>query len=407
MNRFIIFISFLLILYFSYGIYISQYDFQIHRPSVNANAVQRDSIYYDYKGIVNVLTNLSSGASSAPVIAQAARNAGVDFLIFTDFNLFEQNTVTDSYFGNVLTLNGRKVGLLDSKFIYYSKDNSFLGQNLLEAQTKITDLISQSRSDVSENLLILTTPTEIASQWQAELPTGIDGFELFNLSYLSSSAWRSSKISVMWSLFSYPFNPSLAFLRLYSEPTSFINYFDKISSSERPIYFYAGSEATAKAFPLSNYLIKFPSYQKIFEIISNHVLLESELTGNVTNDKKKIFSALKTGRLYLSVDLLGDPKGFYAYIKSGKNKYPIGSITKYVKGMKLVVHLPAKPKDFYEIVIYKNGERYLTKDELDLEVDIDEPATYRVQVRVSPFLPLPDAKKWITWIYTNPFYIKK
>ncbi|NUN04524.1 MAG: hypothetical protein HUU57_02070 [Bdellovibrio sp.] len=36
---------------------------------------------------------------------------------------------------------------------------------------------------------------------------------------------------------------------------------------------------------------------------------------------------------------------------------------------------------------------------------ITQPGTYRVQVRVSPLMPLPDAKKWITWIYTNPFFV--
>jgi phospholipid/cholesterol/gamma-HCH transport system substrate-binding protein len=44
---------------------------------------------------------------------------------------------------------------------------------------------------------------------------------------------------------------------------------------------YAGAEAFARAFPWSNYLVKFPSYQSSFEIVTNHVLLTSELTGNL------------------------------------------------------------------------------------------------------------------------------
>lgn len=406
MNRFIAFISFLLILYFSFGIYISQYEFQPSRLATNAH-LQRESLYFDYKGIINVHTNLSSGASPASLVTLAAKNAGVDFLIFTDINVFDQNTVQDSYFGNVLTLNGKKVGLLDSKIIYYSLNNSNIGENLLEAQTKITDLISQNKSSKSDSLIILTTPNDIAAQWQSDFPAGIDGIEILNLSNLSGMAWRSSKLSVLWSLLSYPFNPSLAFLRLYQEPSELINFFDNYPKNKMPIYYYAGSEATAKAFPLSNYLIKFPSYQKTFEIISNHILLDSELTGNVQSDKKKIFTALKNGRVYVSTDLLGDPKGFYAYIQSGKQKLAIGTVTKFLKGMKLVGHLPFKPKDFYEIVIYKDGERAYTGDSIDFDYPINAPGTYRIQVRISPFLPLPDAKRWITWIYANPFYITK
>jgi hypothetical protein len=73
--------------------------------------------------------------------------------------------------------------------------------------------------------------------------------------------------------------------------------------------------------------------------------------------------------------------------------------------MKLKAHLPSEPTAFYELVVFKNGEREATSNEMDLNYTLSGPGIYRVIVRVSPFLPFPEGKKWITWIYTNNFYV--
>jgi hypothetical protein len=43
---------------------------------------------------------------------------------------------------------------------------------------------------------------------------------------------------------------------------------------------------------------------------------------------------------------------------------------------------------------------------MEIDYAITTPGVYRLEVRVIPLLPLPDAKKWIGWIYTNPFFVK-
>jgi hypothetical protein len=42
-----------------------------------------------------------------------------------------------------------------------------------------------------------------------------------------------------------------------------------------------------------------------------------------------------------------------------------------------------------------------------MDLKITERGLYRVHVRVSPFFPIPDAKKWMTWIMTNPFNVTR
>src|SRR5690606_27682222 len=104
---------------------------------------------------------------------------------------------------------------------------------------------------------------------------------------------------------------------------------------ERRIFVYGGTEATARAIPISDYLIRFPSYRRTFELMSNHILLKSELTGNLASDKQKIFNALKNGNLYIALDMLGDPKGFVATVEGDGPSQLMGNEIKFKKDLTL------------------------------------------------------------------------
>lgn len=394
--------AFLLVAYFLYGFYINQYEVSTIPKQLTA---EHAANYYDYKGVINVHTELSSGSAPASFVIASAKLANLDFLMFTDVNMFNMPTTFESYHGNLLVFSAGKYSYLDSRLIYYSLNQESIGNSLGEAQVKLADLLSQNTGASKDTLTILAHPYKAGYSWNGEIPSGLDGFELWNQKSLSNRAWAESKLSVVWSLLTYPFNPKLALLRLYTEPTDEVALLDKLST-QRKINIYAGTEASARAIPLANYLVRFPSYKRTFEVMSNHILLKSELTGSFNSDRLKIFSALKSGNFYIAMDMLGDPKGFVATIDEENRSYLMGSEVKFKKGMQLKVKLPATPKDFFEIVIYRNGESVAKINKPEANYDVTQPGTYRVQVRVSPMMPLPDAKKWITWIYTNPFYVK-
>jgi len=396
------FFSGLLICYFVYGFYISQ---------INVNVIplhlKKDNSmeFFDYKGVINVHSELSLGSSSYSQIISSARSAGLDFIFFTDLNLFDIPYAEEGYHGNTLVFAGGKYSYLDSRLIFYSNKAEDLGQALGDSQVKLSDFLSQKRFLNKDTLMVLAHPYKLGFTWSGDIPTGLDGLELINLKGLSARAWESSKLSVLWSFITYPFNSKLSLIRLFQEPSEEISLFDQVSLKQS-LNLFAGAEASARAIPIANYLIKFPSYQKSFEIFSNHVLLKSELTGQVASDKQKIFQALKSGSFYLAFDLLGETKGFQAMVQDKNKIYSMGSTIKFNKNLILRAEVPAEPSDFYEIVVYRNGLRYATGNSSNINLQITEPGVYRIQVRVSPFLPLPDAKKWFTWIYTNPFYIQ-
>ena len=393
--------SLVLIVYFLFGFYVSQVD-----PVVIPEKISRDTIskFYDYRGILNVHTRLSLGSGTIPEIVQAAKLAQMDFLILTDLNTFS-SPHQDSYYENLLFLVGGKYSHLDSRLIHLPLKMGALGSNLGESQILLSDQLTNAAKESPESLLLLAHPYKTGFNWAGEIPQGLDGFELVNVKSLAQRAWELSKLSVFWTFLVYPFNPKLSFVRLFNEPSEELRLLDELSQSRR-ILAYAGAEASARAIPWSNYLMRFPSYEKSFEMFSNHVLMTSELTGNLDGDKQKIFTALKNGNHYLAFDLIGNPKGFLAVVEKGKDQYLMGSEIVFTPGLELKVSLPQKPLFFHEIVIYRNGERAVTSNEETLTWKLSEPGAYRVQVRVSLPLPLPDTKKWVTWIYTNPFFIR-
>lgn len=394
-------VSFLLVSYFLYGFNINQYETSVI-PSKITRAQSHD--FNDYKGVLNVHTDLSIGSAPASFVITSAKLANLDFIMFTDLNIFNIPTTFESYHGNLLVYSAGKYSYLDSRIIYYSLKQERIGSNLGEAQVKLADLLSQKVGANKDTLNILAHPFKAGYSWTGEIPSGLDGFELLNLKSLANRAWEESKLSTIWSFLIYPFNPRLAFLRIYTEPTDELALFDKLSQQRR-IIGYAGTEASARAIPLANYFIRFPSYKRSFEFMSNHVLLKSELTGSFNSDRQKVFNALKNGNFYVALDMLGDPKGFIATVEDNGKSHMMGSEIKFTKNMSLKISLPAKPKDFFEIAVYRNGEIVARINEPEASVPITGAGTYRVVVRVSPMLPLPDAKKWITWIYTNPFFI--
>lgn len=395
-------LSFLLVTFCLYGFYLNQYDFAVVPQQISS---EHSRSLYDYKGVMNVHTDLSSGSAPASFVITSAKLANLDFVFFTDYNIFNVPTTFESYHGNLLVFNAGKFSYLDSRLIYYSLNQESIGSNLGDAQVKLSDLLSQKTGASKDTLTILAHPYKAGFSWSGEIPSGLDGFELVNLKSLINRAWEESKISTIWSLMIYPFNPRLAFVRLYTEPTDEIALLDKLSQ-QRKIVIYGGTEASARVIPLANYFIRFPSYKRSFDFMSNHVVLKSELTGSFNSDRLKIFNALKNGNFYIALDTLGDPKGFSATIEEENKSHMMGSEVKLSKNMTLKVSLPSKPQEFFEIMIIKDGEVQLRVNEPETVYEIKSPGTYRVQVRVSPMLPIPDAKKWITWIYTNPFFVK-
>lgn len=391
----------LIFVYVIYGLYLAQYNVAILHEDLKAESPRG---YFDYKGVTNVHTNMSSGSGDVTRVIADAQTAGLDFLSITDLNVYDKPSSLAGYHSNLLVMLDGEYSYLNSRLLNIGATTSRHLQGVGRSQVMFADLLSQAKKDDDVGLLFLAHPLKPRYKWTGDYPPGLDGIEIINLKNVWQDAWNSKKFSFIVSLTMYLFNEKLALLRLFEEPDEELALWDKLSL-ERPITGIAGADAEAKLMVGGTFL-KFPTYVTLFSLVRNHVLLKSELTGNATNDVEKLATAFRHGQFYMSLDILGNPKGFNALIRNKQNQsFPMGSRLEFEDGMVLDVTLPQKPDAPFDVVIYRNGERMMTSNSQTTQYYLTGPGVYRVMVRVIPTLPLPDGKKWIPWIYTNPFYL--
>lgn len=360
---------------------------------------------YDYRGAINVHTQLNQGSGDIQEIAKAGLDSGLDYVMLSDLNTFGTDPVPGSYHRQLLMFGASQVSYLDSRILLLDISKSRQLESLGQAQTMLADLLSQSGDEEAKDLIVLSHPFNPDMRFIQQAPSGLDGIEVLNLKSVWENAWAKSKASFFWSLLIYPFNSHLALLRLYQTPEQEIQMWDQLSAKKHAVGL-VGAEATARAGPIGDLYVKFPSYQTFFSLASNHVLLSSELTGEAEADIRKIGRALSLGQFYFSLDVLGNPKGFNAYLNSHDKVFPMGSKVKYRAGLKLNVKLPRKPAAPFEISIFKDGQHLMSVNSPEATYDLQGPGVYRVVVRVVRTFTIFDGQKWVDWIYTNPFYVK-
>lgn len=360
--------------------------------------------YYDYKGITHVHSSLSTGSGSPSDIIRVARENFLDFLIFTDLNVTPPPYELESYYGRTLVLVGAEYSYLDSRLLCYGKADLPAGKGQL--QVYLTDLLSQKRTLGADPFFVtLAHPLHPNHPWHGDLPEGLTGIEVINHRSLYEHAWSQNRLAMAFSFLAYPLNPILSYLLFFKAPGDELRVWDELLLKQKTIGF-AGADATARAILFGDTALPVPSYEESFAISSNHVLLKSELTGNLQGDRQKILEALAQGQFYMSFDALADPRGFFTEVRGQGQKYPMGSSIKWKRDMKLVVQLPSQPQVPFEVVITKDGFPITTTHDAFTRYDLRFPGVYRVSVRVLVNLPFPFGKKWLPWIYSNPFFIK-
>lgn len=390
-------------LYLIYGLYIANYDVRILPEELVAEPPRG---FFDYRGVTNVHTQLSSGSGDIAKVIAAAQTAGLDFLSITDLNMFDKPSSLAGYHGNVLVMMDGEYSYSNSRLLNIGATSSRHLQGVGRSQVLFGDMLTQAQKDQDTGLLFLAHPLKARYKWSGEYPPGLDGIEIINLKSMWQEAWTKQRASFFFSLMVFPFHEQLALLRLFEEPREEIRLWDELNVHRR-VLGIAGADAEAKLIVGgANSFLKFPTYETLFSLVRNHVLLKSELTGNSMNDVDKLAGALRQGQFYMSLDILGNPKGFNAVLKNKRGQIsPMGSQLKFEEGMQLEITLPQKPNVPFDVIILRNGERMMTSNAQVTNYVLNSPGVYRVMVRVIPTLPIPDGKKWIPWIYTNPFYV--
>ncbi len=393
-------LSFLLFLifatYLSAGVFFSRIKYS---NTIENSGKKLGSNFYDYAGAVNVQSKKSSGSKSVQEIISAAGAAGLDFIVFNETNPVGQQQPFPIKYGKLAVLYGYELSFKNSNFLYFSAEKGPVFSSYSEIQIYVSNFLDTG----GDGVMALSHPEKPGAEWaEGKAPKYLTGMEVLNLKEVWRKSWKQRKLSFLGALLFYPFNPQLFFLDIYLEEALSLELWDKWSST-RPVVGYVGSDATSRLRVSKNFSLNFPSYKSIFQMAKNHILLEEELVG--FGDYGLIVKALKEGKSYFSIDILGDPRGFAFWGVSSKQKKTLmGESVRLQELKRLRVSLP----DFREemkVELYHNGELIKTFKK-GFEFTPKQVGSYRVVVRVNPIFPLLRGEKWIPWIFSNHIYVK-
>lgn len=365
-----------------------------------ARAADADAVYADHKGVIHVHSFLGGHSTGTFAdITKAARSNGLAFVVMTEHPSGDYDT-------RALTLKGVRDGIL---FVAGNETSESDADRFLTfggiatgdavAPSSTQEVIDRARA---AGQLVFVAHPETFRSWR--VAGGFDGMEIYNLH--ANAKHINRPLLFFDGLWSYRSYPHLLWTRFYESPQANLRRFDELTAGEggRKLVAVAGNDAHANVGlsfqDLAGHTIfalKLDPYERSFQVVRTHVLMERERPLNEEN----LLSALASGHAYVAFDILCDASGFRFTATNGAEQKLMGDeIARSGAGVRLRVTTPVRSR----IQIIRNGQVVSEAQEVAVhEWTTNEAGVYRV-VCYLPQLPAPlDGKPWIV---SNPVYVR-
>lgn len=334
-------------------------------------------------GVAHIHTTHSDGGGTVADIESAAAAAGLDFVIVTDHNSLAAKPREGYGDTGVLTIVGTEISNHEGHLLAVglpAPTYRFSGDGL-DTLRDLDDLGSLSFAAHPES------PREDLRWTGWNLP-GDWGIEILN----GDSQWRAAGwTSLLATALLYPLNSDYSLLRLLRRPAALSRWDDLLARRHAPAI--AGADAHGTLRPAAATL-PLPTYEAVFRIAQNYVLLEQPLSGNAPADTAAILAALARGRAYIGVGALAPADRFFFLAERDGSRWTMGDTVASGGPVQLQAG-GARPANA-RITLYRNGVTVATADG-PLDTRVTEPGVYRVEVQV-PGWDVP-------WVVSNPIYV--
>jgi len=375
------------------GFRIATYSF----PVTVSKAGDPANSLYDYKGLIHVHTTYSDGADTVEEIAATGNRLGIDFLISTDHNTLQPLIDhKEGWYDHLLFLNGEEIGM-GGEYVLAMGISNTVKRNNRDVQTVVDEVRQQG------GIAFISHPLHPRSGWVNWGTTGMTGMEIVD----GALFWQKANgFTLLWSLMTYPLNPSYALLNLYQRPQEVLEKWDEQSQTEKMVGIYS-ADIHGQFRIRKHYSVKFPPPERVMRLASNHVLLPEPFKGDLAHDKNMLYDALREGHLYFAMDLLGDPTGFLFQGTTGSGKQVLmgDELTESVPvTMKASLGTRFHPESF-QIKLFKDGNLMAESSTTPLVYEAKEKGVYRIEVELHRRSPL-GIDKTYAWIYSNPIYVR-
>lgn len=354
---------------------------------------------FEFIGNLHIHTNLSDGSGSHDEVAMAAARAGLDFIIYTDHNIWLDGL--DGWYHDfrsgrkVLRLMGQEVNdpnrypELNHLLCYFV--NQELDQLAADPQKLIDTVIDEG------GLCFLAHPLERPGYGRAKVTypwvnwdvTNFTGIELWN-----------TMVDVKWQLRTFvrgfvgAYFPPIAINAPFPE---LLAKWDELLNEGRKVVAIGSSDAHALSYSVWKLTRTMYPYEFLFRTVNTHILLDHPLSDEVNQARRQIRQAITNGHCFVAYDLLASPKGFRFTAHSGDREAIMGDTLIMEETAMLRVRSPQVAK----LRLIRNGQLVVETNNYFLNWQIDKPGVYRLEAY---------RKFWGQergWVFTNPIYIEK
>ncbi|HET9317065.1 MAG TPA: hypothetical protein VFQ51_15845, partial [Vicinamibacteria bacterium] len=223
-------------------------------------------------------------------------------------------------------------------------------------------------------------------QWTGWSLPGPWGMELWN----GDSQWREAGwLRLGRTAALYTLNRRYALLGSLSAPSAALARWDGVLAT-RAAPGIVGADAHSRAPITKRFAPRFPSYESLFALARNHVLLEQPLSGDSAADARVIVDALRRGRSYAALDALAPADGFSFVARGELGQAILGDTIAPQGGLRLRVggRMPRGTR----VVILKDGQP--VAEDVEAVETPGVPGVYRAEAYVPGWS--------VPWVVTNP-----
>jgi hypothetical protein len=343
---------------------------------------------YEYVGNPHVHTRYSDGEALHVDVIQAASDAGLDFVITTDHNVWVNGC--ERYYGKRLLLVGEEV----HDVRHQPPANHLLAYNaggelapLAPDPQKLIDAINERGG-----LAFLAHPFEyrspigpdlMAIPWVDWNVQGYAGLEIWN--YMSEfKALLRSKLSAIYFAY-FPVRgirgPFRATLRQW----------DQLLARGQRVAAIGGADAHGTTYSMGTLQRMVFPYEYLFRCVNTHILTDRPLSRRLEQDKSLIYDALRAGHTWVGYDLIGSTAGFRYTARSLNNRASMGDELRRTGATVFEVLTPQSG----DIRLVTQGQVVARAKGKGLKFTTAQPGAYRVEVY----------RRGRGWIFSSPIYV--
>jgi hypothetical protein len=356
---------------------------------INSERAEIATEFNDYKGVIHVHTNLG-GHSTGTFEELIPASQDLDFVLMTEHTsaFFDTSAQTlKGKYGNTLFVNGQEVDTASGDRFLMIPGHA---DSFKDAQLQTKSFIDKYKTQEGR-LILVAYPEKLKS-----LNADFDGIEVFSL---NTNAKKMNPLMFLldafWSFRGYGY---LLLSKYFKRPDSNLKLADELSKKKK-LTIFAGTDAHSNiGFHLLGddagnkiLYLKIDPYEKIFSLIRNHVLIEKDKQLTQEN----LLQAIKDGKLYICVDIWGNPKGFSFTANEEKTMGDEISVSEEPVKFKVLSPLDG------QIKIFRDGEEVFETFGKSAEFQTKEKGAYRVEVYLAS-LGLTE----MPWIISNPIYLR-